>query len=86
MPDIRDPDSSFTGGQLQYLREVAEVIRSIPNFSYFTQDTPNGVLEANPGDRAIYIGSTSTLSREWVNAADPGGSSVSSWVQVSIVP
>lgn len=86
MPAMRDPPSAFTGAQLEYLREMARIIRSIPQFSYFTQDSPNGVLSGQPGDRAIYVGSTSTLSREWVKASDPGVVSTASWVQLEIVP
>ena len=85
MPEMRDPPSVFTGAQLEYLREVARVIRSIPQFSYFTQASPNGVLFGQPGDRAIYVGSTSTLTREWVKASDPGVVSATSWVRLGIV-
>lgn len=85
MPEMRDPPSVFTGAQLEYLREVARVIRSIPQFSYFTQASPNGVLFGQPGDRAIYVGSTSTLTREWVKASDPGVVSTTSWVRLGIV-
>lgn len=85
MPEMRDPPSVFTGAQLEYLREMARAIRSIPQFSYFTQDSPNGVLFGQPGDRAIYVGSTSTLTREWVKASDPGVVSATSWVRLGIV-
>lgn len=86
MPQMREPGSAFTGEQLQYLREMAAVIRTIPQFSTFTQATPNGVLYGVTGDRATYLGSTSTLSREWVNANDPGVTSNVSWVQLGITP
>jgi hypothetical protein len=86
MPFLRQPDSAFSGAQLEYLREVARVINAMPQFSYFTQASPNGVLQGAPGDRAIYIGSTSTLSREWVKASDPGVVSTTSWVQLGVVP
>lgn len=84
MPDLRDPDSAFSGAQLQYLRDMAAAIRSIPTFSFFTQASPNGALQGRAGDRATYIGSTSTLSREWVNANAPGTVSNQSWVLVRI--
>lgn len=85
MPYLRQPPSDVTGALRQYLTEVAEAINSVPNFSYFTQSSPNGVLFGNPGDRAIYVGSTSTLSREWVKASAPGVASNQSWVQVRIL-
>ena len=69
----------------QYLSEIVAVLNGQPNFSYFTQNSPNGVLFGNPGDRAIYVGSTSTLSREWVKASAPGTISNQSWVQVRIL-
>lgn len=84
MPELRDPPSAFTGAQLEYLREVARVIRALPQWSYFTQASPNGVLFGAPGDRAVYVGSTSTLSREWVKASEPGVVSATSWVQLRI--
>lgn len=84
MPELRDPPSSFTGSQLEYLREVARVIRAMPQFSFFTQASPEGVLVGTTGDRAIYVGSTSTLSREWVKASTPGVVSATSWVQLRI--
>lgn len=84
MPAMRDPPSSFTGSQLEYLREMARVIRSIPQWSYFTEASPENVLFGVTGDRAVYVGSTSTLSREWVKASEPGVVSATSWVQVRI--
>jgi len=86
MPFVRQPPSEITGAIRQYLSEMAKAINQVPNFSYFTQDSPNGVLFGNPGDRAIYVGSTSTLSREWVKASAPGTTSNVSWVQVRILP
>lgn len=85
MPYIRQPPSDLTGALRQYLDEVAKAVNAMPNFSYFTQNSPNGVLFGNPGDRAIYVGSTSTLSREWVKASAPGTISNQSWVQVRII-
>lgn len=82
---IRQPDSAFTGAQLEYLREVAKALNAMPQFSYFTQSDPNGVLRGTTGDRATYVGSTSTLTREWVKASDPGVLSNTSWVQLEIV-
>lgn len=84
--DIRDPSSAFSGEQLRFMRDVVGVLRAIPQFSYFTQASPNGVLFGNPGDLAIYVGSTSTLSRLWTKASDPGVVSNQSWVQIGIVP
>lgn len=84
MPDLRDPPSAFTGAQLEYLREVARVVRSLPQWSYFTQASPEGVLTGTTGDRAVYVGSTSTLSREWVKASTPGVVSATSWVQLRV--
>lgn len=84
MPFLRQPPSDLTGSLRQYLSEVAVVLNSIPAFSYFTQDSPNGALFGNPGDRAIYVGSTSTLSREWVKTSAPGTVSNVSWVQLVV--
>lgn len=84
MPELRDPPSAFTGAQLEYLREVARAIRGLPQWSYFTQASPNGVLFGATGDRAVYVGSTSTLSREWVKASEPGVVSTTSWVQLRV--
>lgn len=83
--EIRDPSSAFSGEQLRFMRDVVAVLRAMPQFSYFTEVTPNGVLFGNPGDRATYVGSTSTLSREWVKASEPGVVSATSWVQVRIL-
>lgn len=85
MPKLRQPPSEISGALLTYLKDVCAAINSIPNYSYFTQNSPNGVLFGNPGDRAIYVGSTSTLSREWVKASAPGTTSNQSWVQVRIL-
>lgn len=82
--EIRDPTSAFTGEQLRFMRDVVAVLRQMPQFSTFTQSTPNGVLFGQTGDRATYLGSTSTLSREWVKASDPGVVSNQSWVLVEI--
>ncbi len=83
--EIRDPSSAFSGAQLEYMREVARVLRATPQFSSFTQSDPNGVLFGHTGDLAIYVGSTSTLTRLWTKASDPGVVSNQSWVQVGIV-
>jgi hypothetical protein len=67
MPQIPQPPSSFTGATALYLSLVAQIIRGIPNVSYFTQQTPNGNVLGVNGDWAIYNGSTSTNSHIWVN-------------------
>jgi len=86
MPEMRDPTSEFTGAQLEYMRYVARTVRAIPNHSYTTQATPEGKIFGQAGDRVTYIGSTSTLSREWVNANTPGVVSTNSWVQLQVKP
>lgn len=86
MPQLPDPPSAFTGAQLAYLREVARVVRSLPQWSYFTASDPNGVLIGTTGDRAVYVGSVSTLNREWVKTSDPGVVSTASWAQLGLVP
>lgn len=83
--EIRDPSSAFSGGQLEYTREVARTFKAMPQFSYFTQSDPNGVLFGTTGDLAIYVGATSTLTRLWTKASDPGVVSNQSWVQVRII-
>jgi len=85
MPFLRQPPSDLTGALRQYLAEVASVVNGMPAFSYFTQDSPNNNLFGNPGDRAIYVGSTSTLSREWVKTSAPGTVSNVSWVQLRVI-
>jgi hypothetical protein len=86
VPDVQDPGSYFTGAQREYLQGLAAVIRAIPNHSYTTLATPEGAIFGQAGDRVTYIGSTSTLSREWVNANTPGVVSTNSWVQLQVKP
>lgn len=42
----------------------------MPNFSYFTYQTPNGNVLGQDGDFAIYKGSASTVTKMWVNMSD----------------
>lgn len=82
--EIRDPGSAFSGEQLRFLRDLAGVVRAMPQFSYSTHTNPNGVVFGNPGDVVIYVGATSTLTRLWTKASEPGVVSNQSWVQVVI--
>ena len=67
MPSFPQPPSQITGAMAQYLRQISQALNSIPNFSYFTQQTPNGNVLGVNGDFAIYNGSTSTVSHFWIN-------------------
>ena len=67
MPKFPQPPSKFTGETAEYFRRVSDTINKLPNFSFFTQQTPNGTVLGVNGDFAIYNGSTSTVSHVWVN-------------------
>ena len=81
-----DPPSAFTGAQLDYLRKVAEVIRTLPAYSYASLATPNSTVTGVKGDRFVNLGSASTWTREWQKTGpDDGTASTTSWVAVRIL-
>lgn len=84
--DITQPPSSFTGPLAQWAQSVTRVIQAIPQVSYITQVSPEGVINGQTGDQVITVGSTSTLTVLWLKASQPGVVSTVSWVKVSIVP
>ena len=67
MPKFPQPPSRVTGEMADYLRRISTTLNKLPNFSFFTQQTPNGTVLGVNGDFAIYNGSTSTVSHVWVN-------------------
>ena len=67
MPKFPQPPSRVTGEMADYLRRISTTLNKLPNFSFFTQQTPNGFVLGVNGDFAVYNGSTSTVSHIWVN-------------------
>lgn len=55
-----------------YLRDIAQVLNTLPRISIFSGATPNSLISGLPGDLLVNIGSASTTSRLWIKA---GGSS-----------
>lgn len=84
--DIPQPPSSFTGPLSQWAQAVTRVIQALPQVSYITQASPEGIINGQTGDQVITVGSTSTLTVLWLKASQPGVVSAVSWVKVSVVP
>lgn len=83
--DFPAPPSSLTGPISDYCRAITAAFQRIPQVSYFTAASPNGVVQGVTGDQAIYVGSTSTQTCLWIKASTPRVVSATSWVKVGIV-
>lgn len=86
MPYIPDPPSALTGPLAEYLRQVAQALRTTPNWSFFSGTTPESVITGRYGDFAINKGSASTLTRLWFKTGpDNGTVSTTSWKKVGLL-
>lgn len=86
MPKIGPPPSAISGPLLTYLNDVQRVINGLPQVSFFSGTNPNSVLTGRCGDLGINLGSASTSSRVWLNAADPSSAATTQgWVVLRIL-
>lgn len=84
-PRIDNPPSSLTGPLGNYLSELARIINSTPNLSWFSGASPNSALTGVVGDIAVNLGSASTSSRLWVKSGSAADApSMTGWVIVRI--
>ncbi len=80
---VPNPPSVVTGAVREWMASIANALNAMPNFSYFTQNTPEGNVLGVNGDVAIYNGSSSTLSHWWINQSDKSSvPSTHSWALV----
>lgn len=80
MPTLPPPPSDVTGPLGAYLEILWHTLQGLPNASYFSGATPNGVVLGVPGDLAMNIGSASTDSRLWVHGGGLRQPSTTGWV------
>ena len=84
--NIGQPPSSFTGPLAEWARTITATIKAIPQFSYGTHSSPEGIIAGSTGDFYIAQPSLSTLTCLWTKSSTPGLVSTSSWVKIGVVP
>ena len=84
--NISQPPSSFTGPLAEWARTITNIIQGIPQFSYGTHPTPEGIINGSTGDFYVAQPSTSTLTCLWTKSSAPGLVSTTSWVKIGVVP
>ncbi len=80
------PPSNVTGPLQDWMTAVVRAINNMPTMSYFSGTTPNSTVTGFAGDIAINIGSASTTTRVWVNAASTATAGRTGWVTLATGP
>ncbi len=81
---VPNPPSVVTGAVREWMASIANALNAMPNFSYFTQNTPEGNVLGVNGDVAIYNGSMQIwLGKQYLGQSDKSSvPSTHSWALV----